>query len=64
MLIVADASVIAPALADDGPAGKQVRVWLSELATEIHVVQSFTELEVMSALRNTRPAGQARGVQS
>jgi predicted nucleic acid-binding protein len=52
VLLVADASVIVPALADVGPVGDGVRTRLSELADgELHIVQNFTDLEVLSALR-------------
>lgn len=52
MLLVADASVIVPALADVGPVGDAVRTRLTELAHgELHIVQNFTDLEVISALR-------------
>lgn len=51
MLIVADASVLVPALADFGPEGDVVRQRLTALADRLHIVQGLTELEVLSALR-------------
>lgn len=52
MLLVADASVLVPALADFGPVGDAVRERLIGLTDgELHLIQSFTDLEVMSALR-------------
>jgi predicted nucleic acid-binding protein len=53
VLVVAGASVLVPALADTGPAGDAVREWLIELAgpDPMHVVQTLTQLEVVSSLR-------------
>jgi len=52
VLLVADASVLVPALADFGPAGDAVRERLIGLTDgELHLIQNFTDLEVMSALR-------------
>lgn len=52
MLLVADASVLVSAIADFGPAGHEVRARLVELGgDELHIIQNFTDLEVMSALR-------------
>ena len=53
MLVVADASVLVPALADTGPAGDAVREWLIELAGRepMHILQTLTQLEVVSSLR-------------
>jgi predicted nucleic acid-binding protein len=52
VLLVADASVLVPALADFGPVGDAVRTRLVELADgELNIIQNFTDLEVMSALR-------------
>ena len=52
MLLVADASVLVPALADFGPVGDAVRTRLIELADgDLHIIQNFTDLEVMSAIR-------------
>ena len=52
-LVVADASVIVPALADEGVTGDVVRQWLVDLAggEQLHVLRTFTQLEVLSALR-------------
>lgn len=58
MLIVADASVLVSAIADFGPSGDRVRSRLIDLATELHLVQNFTELEVMSSLRKLVARGQ------
>jgi predicted nucleic acid-binding protein len=53
VLVVVDASVLVPALADTGPGGDAVRDWLTGLAgpNPMHVVQTLTQLEVMSSLR-------------
>ncbi len=53
MIVVADASVLVPALADTGPGGEAVRNWLIGLAgaERMHVVQTLTHLEVVSSLR-------------
>ena len=52
MLLVADASVLVSAIADFGPAGDAVRERLVDLAgVELHIIQNFTDLEVISALR-------------
>jgi predicted nucleic acid-binding protein len=47
-LIVADASVLAPALADDGPQGDRAR---SRLSGETIAVPALADLEVASVLR-------------
>lgn len=58
MLLLADASVIVSAIADFGPAGDAVRARLVELADgELHLIQNFTDLEVMSALRKLAAQG-------
>lgn len=52
MLLVADALVLVPALADSGPVGDAVQTRLIELVDgELHIIQNFTDLEVMSAIR-------------
>ncbi len=52
VLLVADASVLVPALADFGPIGDAVRERLVRLSDgELHIIQNFTDLEFMSALR-------------
>jgi predicted nucleic acid-binding protein len=52
VLVVADASVLVPALADSGPGGDAVRARLIELAgTEsMHVVHTLTKLELISSM--------------
>jgi predicted nucleic acid-binding protein len=52
VIVVADASVLVPALADTGPGGEAVRRWLIGLAgsEQMHVVQTLTQLEVVSSL--------------
>ncbi len=59
MLVVADASVLVPALADSGPGGDAVSARLIELAgTEsMHVVHTLTQLEVISSMRKLVATG-------
>lgn len=58
MLLVADASVLVSALADFGPAGHEVRSRLVELGgDELHVIQTLTDVEVLSALRKLVQVG-------
>lgn len=60
MLVVADASVLVPALADTGPAGDAVREWLIELAglEPMHIVLTLTKLEIVSSLWKLVSTGQ------
>ncbi len=59
MLLVADASVLVSAVADFGPTGDAVRTRLVQLGgDELHIIQNFTDLEVMSALRKMVAKGQ------
>lgn len=53
-MIVVDASVLAPALADDGPDGDRAR---ERLADEAVVAPSLIDLEVASVLRRASLAG-------
>jgi predicted nucleic acid-binding protein len=59
VLVVADASVLVPALADTGPGGDAVRARLIELAgTEpMHVVHTLTQLEVISSMHKLVATG-------
>jgi predicted nucleic acid-binding protein len=54
MIVVADASVLVPALADSGLDGDRVRQWLIALSDdqEVHILQTFTHLEFISAVRS------------
>jgi len=53
VLVVADASVLVPALAEFNASGDAVRSWLLELTAgdDLHILRNFTALEVMSAFR-------------
>jgi predicted nucleic acid-binding protein len=53
-VIVVDASVLAPALADDGPVGDRAR---SRLQGERLVAPALVDLEVVSVVRRARLAG-------
>lgn len=59
MLVVVDASVLVPALADHGPHGAAARHWLTALAgTEpLHILQNLTKLEFVSSLRELVDTG-------
>lgn len=54
-MIVVDASVLAPAIADDGAGGDRVR---ARLTTETIAVPALADLEVASVLRRAARAGQ------
>ena len=56
-MIVVDASVLAPALADDGAEGRQVR---DRLAHERLAAPELIMLEVASVVRRARRAGKLR----
>ncbi len=53
MLVVADASVLVPAVIDFGPLGDEVRSRLVELSCgrPLHVLHTLTHIEIVSALR-------------
>jgi len=53
-VIVVDASVLAPALADDGPDGDTARI---RLAGEALAAPALIDLEVLSAIRSALRAG-------
>ncbi|MFZ4584083.1 MAG: type II toxin-antitoxin system VapC family toxin [Acidimicrobiia bacterium] len=53
-MIVVDASVLAPALADDGPDGDTARI---RLAGETLAAPALIDLEVLSAIRSALRAG-------
>ena len=53
-MIVVDASIIVPALADDGPAGRSAR---QRLASERLNAPALIDLEVLSAIRRKLTAG-------
>lgn len=59
MLVVADASVLVPALADHGPHGAAARSWLTDLAgtEQLHILQNLTKLEFVSSLRELVSTG-------
>ncbi len=54
-MIVVDASIVAPALADDGPAGSRCR---ERLAGEELVAPELLDLEVCSVLRKLQQRGE------
>ncbi len=53
MLVVADASILVMALAGGGRERAEVQQWLIELTggQRVHVLQNFTQLEYLSAIR-------------
>jgi hypothetical protein len=63
VLVVADASVLVPALAEFNQTGDAVRSWLLDLTggDDVHILRNFTALEVMSAFRTLVARGRLAG---
>ena len=66
MLVVADASVLVPALIDFGPLGDQVRARLVELASgrPLHIVHTLTQIEIVSTLQQLAARGSITSTQA